>query len=627
MSPNKPANACPPSKPPFRPHPFVDRKLILERRADGTLLLQSGTPFEPARELWPQTLARQARRIPEAAWLAQRRGADRSWRSLSYARGKAQADAIAQALIALRQPGRPVMVLSGNSLEHAVMSLAAMQAGMPCAPVTPAYSLLTPTLEILQDMTDLLNPAVLFVQDGKRFERVIHGLRIPPDARFVCAGDAPDHPLIASWHDWLQTQVTPEVEDAIAALRPDAVAKYLFTSGSTGRAKAVVITHRMLADGVAAHLQVLTPAERARPQELLAWQPWSHVAGGSIQFGTLLATGGTMWLDDGKPAPGQFEETLRNLREISPTDFGGVPLGFSMLVDALEQDAALAQSFFRKLRYLIYAGAKMPEATFERMQAVALRATGQRIAFISGFGSTETSASVTIAHWATESAGCVGTPHPGMSVKLIPLGDERYEIRARGEIITPGYLNRPDATAQAFDDEGFFIMGDAVRFIDPAAPEEGLAFAGRVTEEFKLQSGTFVRVGALRVELIDASGGLFSDVVVAGADQPWIALLAWPNLAACRLRSGLPHASAAELAASEWMREAVAQALRRHNAEGGGNSRRVHRVLLLGEMPDMGAGEITDKGYVNQRRVLARRAQDVARLFAETADEDVIQID
>lgn len=611
---------------PFRPHPFVERKIQLEQRDNGELLLRSEVPFEPSLEPWPLTLARHAMHKPEATWLAQRRGADRAWQRLSYSQAKAHVDSVAEALLALKQPGRSVMVLSGNSLEHAIMSLAAMVAGMPYAPVTPAYSLVTPTLETLQGMVDLLSPAVLFIQNGSQFKRVIHELRIPPDARFVCVEEVPTHPMAASWQAWLQTQATSAVEDALIAIQPDRVAKYLFTSGSTGQPKAVVITHRMLSNGVAMHRLVVKPEFREQPAQVLAWLPWSHVAGGSIQFGTTLTSGGTMWLDEGKPIPGHFEETIRNLREISPTEFGSVPLGYSMLVDALEQDSSLAQSFFRDLRVVTYAGAKMPEATYERMQVVAVRTTGHRIPFISGFGSTETSASVTISHWCTESAGCIGLPHPGVTLKLVPMEGDRYEIRVRSEVTTPGYLNQLDATVKAFDDEGFFLMGDAVQFIDPDNPVEGLMFAGRVSEEFKLQSGIFVRVGSLRVEVLDAAGGLFSDVVVAGADQPYIALLAWPNLAACRARAGLPHASTSELASTEWMRSAVIEAMAKHNAAGGGSSRRIHRVLVLGEMPDMGAGEITDKGYINQRRVLARRANAVARLFAEVPDAGVIQI-
>ncbi len=614
------------SQAPFRPHPYIERSFALDRRADGTLLLRSTAPYQPTGETWPRMLVRHARRQPEATWLAQRRGADRAWLKLSYGEAKQQVDAICEALLALRHPGRTVMVLSGNSIEHAVMSLAVMQAGMIYAPITAAYSLLTPTLETLQDMTDLLNPAVLFVQNGAQFKRVIHELRIPPDARFVCVDDVPDHPMVASWDAWLRTQVTPAAEESLAALRPDGVAKYLFTSGSTGRAKAVIITHRMLSHALDMHQQMFTPEWREKPCEMLAWQPWSHVAGGSIQFGRVLEAGGITWLDEGRPVPGQFDETLRNLREISPTEFGSVPIGYSMLVDALEQDAELARSFFRHMRVAIYAGAKMPDSTYERMQAVAVRTIGQRIAFISCFGSTETSASVLIAHWHADSAGCIGLPHPGVEVKLVPLDEDRHEIRVRADVVTPGYLNRPDATAEAFDEEGFFIMGDAVRFVDPAKPEEGLVFGGRVTEEFKLQSGTFVRVGSLRVEVLDAAGGLFSDVVVAGADQPYIGLLAWLHLPTCRAKARMPNASLAELAASDWMRDAVQQAMRRHNAEGGGNSRRIQRVLLLPDMPSMGDGEITDKGYVNQRRVLARRADEVARLFADMPDASVIQI-
>jgi len=356
------------------------------------------------------------------------------------------------------------------------------------------------------------------------------------------------------------------------------------------------------------------------------WLPWSHVAGGSINFGTVLHGGGTMWLDDGKPAPGQFDETLRNLREISPTEFGSVPIGYSMLVDALEQDEALAQSLFRQLRFATYAGAKMPEDVYERWQAVAVRTIGQRIPFISAFGSTETSASVTIAHWCTEFAGNIGLPHPGVTVKLTPLDDDRYEIAVQSDVITPGYLHRPDATAEVFDDEGFFLMGDAVQFVDPDDPAQGLVFAGRVAEEFKLQSGVFVRVGALRSEVINAAHGLLSDVVVAGADQAYVALLAWPNMPVCRARSGMAEASVAEMVASDWMRAAVAEVMQRHNGHGGASSRQIRRVLLLEEMPSMGDGEITDKGYVNQRRVLTRRAQDVARLYAPTPDAQVIVI-
>ena len=616
-----------PKQAPFKPYPFIERDLDVHRRPDGSILLRNNVPLIPLDETLPDMLARHAAQRPDAVWLAQRRGPERKWHELSYGQAKHQVDAFTEALLALRKTGRCVAVLSGNSLEHAVMGLAAMQAGMPYVPITPAYSLLTPTLETLQGMIDLLNPAVVFMQNGSSYARVIHGLQLPPDARFVCVDDAPDHPLVTLWHAGGCGQVTSAVNEAIASIRPDTVAKYLFTSGSTGQAKAVSITHKMLSLGVAMHQQIVTGAEQKEPLQLLDWLPWSHVAGGSIQFSTALASGGTIWTDDGKPAPGLFDETIRNLREISPTHFSSVPIGYTILVEALERDEALAASFFRNMRRLGYAGAKMPDSIFDRMQAVAVRTQNYRIPFVSAFGSTETSASVTFPYWYTESAGCIGLPHPGVELKLIPLEDQRYELRVRSEAVTPGYLNRPDATREAFDEEGFFLMGDAVQLVDASRPEEGLLFAGRVSEEFKLQSGVFVRVGALRIDVLEATDGLLSDAVVAGADQPYVALLAWPNVNACRLRTNMPEATAASLAASHWLRDSVRDALRHHNAQTSASSRRIHRVLLLGDMPDMGAGEITDKGYVNQRRVLSLRAHDIVRLFAEVPDPTIIEID
>jgi len=616
---------------PFRPHPFIARDVELQARADGVLLLRSRLPLNADLPHLPALLAQQAAATPDRTWLAQRRGPGRHWQHLRYGEAKRQVDAVTQVLLGLQRCGRCVMVLSGNSLEHAVLQLAAMQAGMPYAPVTPAYSLLTTNLATLQAMADVLKPAVVFAQNGRQFERALRGLRLPDDAQRVCVDDPLAEPVahqpLHRWADWLATAPTGEVAASTAAIEPKAVAKYLFTSGSTGQAKAVTITHEMLSLGAALHEQMEILSSDDPPREMLDWLPWSHVAGGSILFAMTLAEGGTAWLDEGKPVPGLFDETLRNLREVSPTQFGSVPIGFTMLVEALEQDASLASCFFRRLQRVSYAGAKMPDSIFKRMQALAVQATGMRIPFTSAFGSTETSASVTMSHWATESAGCIGLPHPGVLLKLLPLGEGRFELRVRSPANTPGYLDRPDATAAAFDDEGFFIMGDAVQFADPNDVNEGLVFAGRVSEEFKLQSGIFVRVGALRVEAIESAGGLLTDVVIAGADQPCLALLAWPNLNACRQRAGTPDASAADLVRAPWLRDAVRQAFSAHNAQEGGSSRRIHRVLLLAEPADMGQGEITDKGYINQRRVLERRASDVARLFTDIPDADVITID
>jgi feruloyl-CoA synthase len=612
--------------PPVKAHPFVERSIELTRRDDGTLLLRSKTPFQPVQDTWPTLLARHAARHPQRTWLAQRRGPDGQWMHLRYGEAKAQVDAVTQALLELGQRGRSVVVLSENSLEHAVVQLAAMQAHMPYVPLSPAYSLLTPDVAKLQSMVDLLEPAVVFAQDGQRFGKALRSLRLAPDATLVCVDNLADDLAMHHWDAWVRTPATAAVETAITALAPDTVAKYLFTSGSTGLPKAAVITHGMLSSSIGMHEQV-EHGEQLPPMEMLDWLPWSHVASGNVIFGRTLSNGGTVWLDEGKPLPGRFEPTVRNLMEVSPTEYAGVPLGYTMLVTALEENEALAQRFFAKLQKVSYAGAKMPESIIARMQAVAVRTTGQRIPFISAFGSTETAASVTISHWNTAPAGCIGLPHPGVTLKLLPLGEDRYEIRVRSVAMTPGYLKNPEATAAAFDEEGFFLMGDAVQFVDAARPEEGLTFSGRVAEEFKLQSGIFVRVGNLRPEALEAAGGLLTDAVVAGADEAFVALLAWPNLAACRKKAPLPQGTDADILGSGWLRDTLREAFRQHNLRCGGSSRRIARVLLLAQPPDLGAGELTDKGYVNQRLVLQRRNAEVRRLYAQTPDPDVIVID
>jgi len=622
---------------PFRDLPFLPRDVALTERADGSLILESRIPMDAGEPHMPGMLWRHAQLKPDATWLVQRRGPDRAWQRLTYGAAKTQVDAVTQSLLDLNQTGRCVAVLSGNGLEHGVLQLAAQQARMPHVPITPAYALMTQDLAKLQSLIDLLEPAVVFVQDGAAFDRALRGLRLPDDACWLVAESVPpadtvQQPLHA-WADWVATPATPAVAASAAMITPHTVAKYLFTSGSTGLPKAVTITQRMLTGSVAMHRQVVADPPGTPPTVLLDWMPWSHVASGNIMFGLVLSEGGEHWIDDGKPVPGLFAQTLRNLRDVSPSHYGSVPLGYTMLVEALEADAELAACFFRRLARMTHAGARMPDSIFDRMQAVAVRTTGHRLPFTSAFGSTETSAAVTVTHWCAESAGLIGLPHPGVTLKLLPVGDAgdaedgRYEVRVQSPVVTPGYLKQPAATAAAFDDEGFFVMGDALQFVDPRRPDEGLAFSGRVTEEFKLQSGVFVRTGALRVDCIEAAQGLLTDVVVAGADQAFVALLAWPNLAACRARGGKPDTSAADIVRAPWLRDVLRAALARHNADAGGSSRRVHRLMLLAEPPDMGAGEITDKGYVNQRLVLQRRAVLVARLFTDPPGADVIEID
>lgn len=610
----------------FRPLPFIEREIDLETRTDGVLLLRNRVPLKAADAHLPAMLARAARTCPESIWLAQRRGSQRAWSKLTYAEGMRQVNSVTQALLNLQQPEKLVMVLSANSLEHGILELAAMQARMPYVPITPAYSLLTPDLSKLQSMVDLLEPMVLFVQNAQQFERALRGLRLPDGATIVYV-EAPLQEFAASeWADWVQTPHSEAVDQSIAAITHDTVAKYLFTSGSTGMPKAATITQGMLSISIKMHSQLLDYPSGPPAMVVLDWMPWSHVASGNVIFGTVLNDAGAIYIDEGKPVHGAFEETLRNLREISPTVFSSVPLGYTMLAEALEADPTLSQCFFRNLERLNYAGARLPDSVFERIQALAVQHTGNRIPFLSAFGSTETSAAVTAMFWPSEKAGFIGLPHPGVELKLVPLDDDRYEVRVKSPVITSGYYKQPEVTAKAFDDEGFFMMGDALQFADPKRPQDGLMFSGRVTEEFKLLSGIFVRVGDLRIEALESAHGLLTDVVVAGADELFVSLLAWPNLAACRAQIRQPNLTIGELVQAPWFRNAIRHAFQDHNRRHGGSSTQIRRVILLEEPPQMGAGEITDKGYVNQRAVLKRRELLVKALYAKVPAPEVIEI-
>ena len=608
---------------PFLPLPFLARDVALQRREDGVVLMHSRVPLGPVEPHLPALLRRQAAQRGDRPWLMARAGAG-GWQSLTYGEAARQVDAVAQWLLSLACPGRHVMVLSGNSPEHAVLELAAMQARMPYVPVTPAYSLLSGDFAKLRAMVELIDPAVVFVQSLPAYERALRALDLAGRSAIVRVGaEDTDLPAVP-WAELLRTPVQPSLQASIDAIRPQTVGKYLFTSGSTGIPKAVPITQAMLCATTAMHAMTVGFDPEAPESVLLEWLPWSHVAGGTAVFNSVLADGGTMYLDDGKPVPGEFAKTLRNLGEVSPTRFSSVPAGYAMLADGLEADEALGRSFFRRLRRLTSSGAKLPDSLYQRLQRQAVRHLGHRIPFVAGYGSTETCAATTVVHWTTERSGLVGLPQPGVELKLVPLDEARYEVRVRGPSVMAGYLARPELTREAFDDEGYYRMGDAVSFVDPARPEEGLAFAGRVAEEFKLQSGIFVRVGSLRVDVVSATAPWVSDAVVTGADRGWVGVLLWLNLAACRERFGA--LAPAMLVCHPGLHALLREGLARHNVTHGGSSMRVRRALLLSEPPSMDAGEVTDKGYVNQRRALERRAADVDTLYADPPAAHVVTL-
>lgn len=574
------------------PHPtFAEPDVSAHRDADGCLVLRSRMPLGAHPPSMLAAFRDGARRHPDRLLLAHREGG--RWRRTTWAQARASADALAQHLLDRGAGDRPVMVLSGNGPVHLVATLAAWTLGVPVAPTSVAYSLQSSDHVKLRAMAELVDPAVVVTDDADAFA---------PALAAVGGG----RELLAGLDDWsaaLATDVRPEVERRAETVGPGTVAKLLFTSGSTGVPKAVVNTHGMLTANQQMMRQVW-PFLGHEPPVLLDWLPWSHTFGGNHDLGMVLSRGGSMWVDDGRPAPGLLERTLANLRDVQPTLFFNVPAGYAALVPALERDPDTAELFFRRLRLAFFAAAALPQQLWDRLEALAAR-HGSSVRMTTSWGLTESSPAATTTHYAVDRSDTLGVPLPGVELRLVPVGT-KTEVRMRGPHVTPGYWRRPDLTAAARDDQGWWRTGDAVALVDAENPERGLLFRGRIAEDFKLSTGTFVSVGTLLPALLSAAQGLLSDAVLCGHDGEDVTALAWlhPDHAARHDDTGPQPALRAELEA----------ALARLAERGGGSSQRVERLLLLGAPPALDAGEITDKGYVNQAAVRERRAREVALL-------------
>ncbi|HKT95916.1 MAG TPA: feruloyl-CoA synthase [Paraburkholderia sp.] len=602
---------------PVRPVRIPVRHPLVERRSDGSLILRSAnSPPAIAQNSFADFLEGWAGVRGETAAFCER-GSDGAWRRLSWRALWQQVQAVAAALLdmGLGQT-RPLMMLSGNSIEQAIVLLAAEYVGIPTAPVSPAYAMLSKDFARLRGVSDLVPPAALFVQDVARFERALAALE--GTGATVIAVDGAGNGQIG-WTTLASTELDATHRAAIAAARaaitPDATARILFTSGSTGAPKGVPLTYRnfkAVASYYADNLAFLRDTEPV----FLDWLPWHHGLGGVLNLGRSIQFGATHYIDDGRPLPGLIERTVRNLREVAPTIFTSVPSAWTVLAGELERDHELAAKLFSNVHFFGYGGASLPTQVRERIQRVAEKTVGERIAFLTGLACTETSGMGTYCGWAAQAPGNIGTPVPGSEVKLLPLedGDGRYEIRMRGANVFGGYIGNPELTAAAFDEEGFFRLGDAVRFADPANPSEGMLFAGRVVEDFKLANGTWVRTGAVRLALLDHCAPLLADAVICGHDADYLAALAWPNVAACqRLAPELAGLDAAALVQHPLLIEALSQRLRSQGAQGA--SLAVQRLMLMAEPASMDANEIADKGYVNQAVTRARRAYLVDALY------------
>jgi feruloyl-CoA synthase len=587
---------------------FAAPDIAMERRGDGSVLLRSRQPLGDYEASVASVLRRRAAAHSDRMLAAQRDASDQ-WVGVTYGDAVAKADALARAFLDLGLgPERPVMVLSGNSVEHLLVTLGAFAAGVPVMPISVAYSLMSRDHARIKAIAELTRPGLVFAEDAGPFGPALDAVRI-------------EHVLVARGEREgalsLDELVATGSRGPAPEVGPDTVAKLLFTSGSTGVPKGVINTHRMLCSNQA-KLQLIWPFLAQEPPVLVDWLPWSHTFGANHNLGLVLFNGGTLYIDDGKPAPPLFPRTLSALREIAPTLYFNVPAGFALLAPALESDEELARRFFSRLRFMFYAGAALPDALAARLREIARRAADHEVLLTSSWGTTETAPAATSAHFADAVTGCIGVPLPGVRVKLAPVGD-KLEIRVSGPNVTPGYFRQPEVTSRAFDEDGYYCSGDAVKLVDPEDPNRGLLFDGRIAEDFKLLTGTWVAAGSLRLALLSAARVL-SDAIICGHDSEYVSALAWVNQAEAQRVCGVESEVALD---DPRLRSHLACALGELNA-GAGSAGRIERLVLLAEPPSLDAGEITDKGYINQRACLQRRADDVARLYASEPDGGVI---
>lgn len=597
-------------------HPIREVRLgaaevVIDRRPDGTIYVRSKDPLGPYAEKMTERLDHWAAVAPDRTFLAER-APDKSWRRLTYAEARDQARSVGQALINRGlSPNRPVAVLSANDLEHALIQFGALYAGVPYAPISPAYSLVSTDLAKLRHILGLLTPGMVFASSGTRFQKAIQAV-VPAGTEVVVTTDAP--PGTTLFHDLVRTPAGASLDAAHAKVSGDTIAKVLFTSGSTGWPKGVINTHRMWSSNQAmacAYFAFLAD----EPPVIVDWLPWNHTFAGNADMGMILYNGGTLYIDHGKPAPGFFEETARNLREVAPTMHLNVPRGFEMLVPYLRREPRLRRNFFSRLKVMYYAGAGLSQHVWDELEQLAIETCGERILMLTGLGSTETAPHALFAREAGR-AGMVGLPAPGVELKLVP-AEGKLDARLRGPNITPGYWRQEALTNAAFDEEGFYKLGDALRFVDETEPSRGFMFDGRLAEDFKLATGTWVSVGPLRARLLGHFAPYIQDVVIAGHDRDSVGVLIFPEIPACRLLCpGLgAEASAAEVLANPSVRSTFERLLNDLAQSATGSSNRVAAAILLDEPPSIDAHEVTDKGSLNQRAVLEKRAALVEELY------------
>ncbi|MFK0156684.1 AMP-binding protein [Streptomyces sp. NPDC090493] len=586
---------------------FSPPAITADQRPDGTVLLSSKTPLGSFPSSVLHSFREGSVRHPDRVLVAERVSDD--WSTCSWGQARARVDRIAQGLIDRDVAGRPVLFLSHNSVSYLLMALAAYTVGSPIVPVSPAYSLQSTDYSKLRHILEVCDPAAVFAEDNTYLD----ALRAIGEQRVLVTA-TPDTSDVTTPVEALERDATAAVDTAAAAVDGQTVAKIIFTSGSTGRPKGVVNTHEMLAANQQ-QLRQTWPFLADEPPVLLDWLPWCHTFGGNLNINNVLVNGGSMWIDDGRPTAELIGRTIENLATVQPTLHFNVPAGYAVLLPYLERHPDAARLFFAQLRIAFFGSAALPQQLWERYEALAAQ-YGSSAGLTTAWGMTETAPVATSAHFPITRSDCIGVPVPGMELKLVPSGS-KYELLVRGPNVTKGYYNRPDLVAECFDEEGFLRSGDLCSPVDPSDPNKGLLYGGRIAENFKLSTGTFVTVGTLRPKLLSACSGILQDAVICGHDTDFVSALVWlhPDHAHRVDETGMPEDS---------LRQDLANALARLAAEGGGSSHRVERLLVQVVPPALDAGEITDKSYINQRVVREGRADQVAELTAAGASARTI---
>ncbi|WP_170423738.1 feruloyl-CoA synthase [Ruegeria arenilitoris] len=590
---------------------FAPASVLREDLGGGAFVLRSSYPLDMNVGCLSEYLERWAIDAPDRLFLAER-GADDRWVSVTYSETLAQTKALAAFLLSKGlNKDRPLLILSGNSVRHGLLMLAAMHVGIPVVPVSVPYSLFDESLAKLRHIVKTTNPGMAYADDASAYARAFDYLA-SEDIELLSDNGA------QTFDQALQSAAGSAVDQARATVNNDTIAKILFTSGSTGMPKGVIVTQAMMLATQEAVVKIWPFLESA-PPVIVDWLPWNHTFGGNFNFNMMLRNGGSFYIDDGKPVPGEIEKTIRNVREVSPSLFFNVPRGFDMLLPALREDAALRSAFFKRLDLIFFSGAGLPDHLWEGLEQLGLQERGEKIPFVSAWGLTE-AMMATCVHFPIDKAGVIGVPGPGSEIKFLPNGG-KLEMRVRGPHVTTGYLNNPEKTAEAFDEEGYFLTGDAGRLQDPDDPSKGIVFDGRISENFKLMTGTWVAVGNLRVNLLQALSPIASDAVITGHDRTEIGALLFLNADECKTLTGRDD-TLAGYADDPAVRTFIAEKLATYNAEQTGSATRVKRVRIERNAPSVEKNEITDKGYINQRLALELRADAVLGLYAGT--EDVI---